>query len=973
MNSWYAIIFALLSLVLVGCSPGGGSGDATAPTSGNQGHSNDFAQSGLLAASIMTARPVAVIDGTYNTDLVEKGFTVELDGSKSHDPDGIEVTFEWTILSSPLGSTSYLSDNTAESPSFVADEVGDYEIQLIVSDGTDYSEPQTVLVTAVERNPPGLNWGFAHELNTGEDPGVAINNQGVVVEVDESPNAYDLWYRVGIIRGGLIEWGSSHKFFDSDALEGRVKPSVAISDNSVAVVTYSNAAGVKVYYKVGVIDKDNRTISFGSERDVETGKRPTIAVNNHNKAMVVYSDYTASSSGICEISEDLCQIWGRVGDIDVANKKINWGSEIHRGHGLEPAVDINDAGKLVIVYEGYTTDTLYYRSGQIEGRSWTQLTSGSYGQGEAPDIALNNDGRVVVVHEHATDISLYSAIGRLRNGTLDLRPALAYDNRGQVPTVGLNDNNQFVAMHDYGDGVPLISTSHVVSHFTTDFIGGKNYATWMGDTRAVGFKTLRNLMLPGTHDSAAYDLNIGNSFDNSAAWAHGPDWKGFEKACEEIEEGWLGDWLRDKCTSVLKDAVPYTQNQVARNITTAQSLEVWEQLEQGIRYFDLRVTYRDPVEYPYWPGFRVFHGLIGGELDPILLDIRAYLESVDSELLILNFSHLNVGTHADLDWRRFTSEEHDVLMAKIIDALGEFAIAKDTTTPEALLSTRMQELTKEGPAVILIYEWHTVDCSAPGDSLCGYFWRGGDLIDSISGYTNTADLRFQETGTSTDDDGNITRKGQRLHFEDYVASESTELFALYQTLTANADIATENALSLARPFKPTLRVLSQDANQHLATFIEESKPRFPQIVIVDFPEESDVVEQAIRIGSLCNPGPISGQVTPNTPRVWPPNHEMIPVDIDVSELALPNPEHTIFEIDDTWIEEPNRKTGENMYTPGSHEPDLVITDNLALQIRRERSGQAEERIYGIGIKASDCSGDYHFITEVRISHDSGSN
>jgi hypothetical protein len=475
------------------------------------------------------------------------------------------------------------------------------------------------------------------------------------------------------------------------------------------------------------------------------------------------------------------------------------------------------------------------------------------------------------------------------------------------------------------------------------------------------------MMLPGTHDSGAYSLNVGNPLDNSADWAHGPDWTGFEKVCDEIKEGWLGDWLREQCIGVLKDAVPYTQNLVARNITTAQGMDIWKQLENGIRYFDLRVTYRDPSVFPLWSGFRLYHGLIGGELETVLADIRGYLESVDGELLVLNFSHLNVGTNQNLDWRCFTTDEHDALMDRIVGALGDFAILRDATTPYELRSTLMGDLTANGPAIVMIYSVDSSNCPVPNNSLGHYFWKGGDLVAPESGYTNTTDLRYQETGVN--DKGE--RKGQRLHFEDHVDSGSTELFALYQTLTANADIATLNAKNLLRPFQLTLRVLSQDVNQHLGTFMKESDPRFPQIALVDFPEESDVVAQAIRIGSLCNSGSISGRVSATPSTSWPPNHKMIPVTLDVSGLTLPNPDQTVFTIEEVWVEEPDRKTGENIYTQNEHEPDWNIIDDLALEVRKERSGQADERIYSMALRASDCGGDYRFNTELRITHDQG--
>jgi hypothetical protein len=61
---------------------------------------------------------------------------VTLDGTESFDSNGDSLTFEWIKIS---GSRIILSDNTSESPTFTAPNVGKkgktIEFQLTVSDG----------------------------------------------------------------------------------------------------------------------------------------------------------------------------------------------------------------------------------------------------------------------------------------------------------------------------------------------------------------------------------------------------------------------------------------------------------------------------------------------------------------------------------------------------------------------------------------------------------------------------------------------------------------------------------------------------------------------------------------------------------------------------------------------------------------------------------------------------------------------
>ena len=72
---------------------------------------------------------------------------VTLDGSLSSDVDGDPLTFSWSFVSVPAGSTATLSNTAAASPTFVADIPGTYVIQLIVNDNIANSTPDTVVIT----------------------------------------------------------------------------------------------------------------------------------------------------------------------------------------------------------------------------------------------------------------------------------------------------------------------------------------------------------------------------------------------------------------------------------------------------------------------------------------------------------------------------------------------------------------------------------------------------------------------------------------------------------------------------------------------------------------------------------------------------------------------------------------------------------------------------------------------------------
>lgn len=71
-----------------------------------------------------------------------------LDGTGSYDPEGQSLTYKWTIISAPEGSTETLDTNTAPDPCFFPDLPGEYVFQLVVNDGVRNSAPATVTLTA---------------------------------------------------------------------------------------------------------------------------------------------------------------------------------------------------------------------------------------------------------------------------------------------------------------------------------------------------------------------------------------------------------------------------------------------------------------------------------------------------------------------------------------------------------------------------------------------------------------------------------------------------------------------------------------------------------------------------------------------------------------------------------------------------------------------------------------------------------
>jgi hypothetical protein len=93
---------------------------------------------------------------------VSVGASVTLSGSSSTDPNGLTLSYAWSLLTVPTGSKAALTGAGTAAPSFTADVAGDYVAQLIVSDSAYKSGPATVLISTGDlppvANPGATSW-----------------------------------------------------------------------------------------------------------------------------------------------------------------------------------------------------------------------------------------------------------------------------------------------------------------------------------------------------------------------------------------------------------------------------------------------------------------------------------------------------------------------------------------------------------------------------------------------------------------------------------------------------------------------------------------------------------------------------------------------------------------------------------------------------------------------------------------------
>jgi PKD domain len=108
-----------------------------------------------------------------------RGMLITLNGSTSSDANGDPLTYRWSFKTRPGGSQAVLTNPTSVSPTFTIDRDGDYEIQLIVNDGTVDGQSDTVTVSSID---------VAPVANAGPDQGGAFP-AGTVITLDGSASS----------------------------------------------------------------------------------------------------------------------------------------------------------------------------------------------------------------------------------------------------------------------------------------------------------------------------------------------------------------------------------------------------------------------------------------------------------------------------------------------------------------------------------------------------------------------------------------------------------------------------------------------------------------------------------------------------------------------------------------------------------------------------------------------------------------
>lgn len=179
------------------------------------------------------ARPVAAIEGAESA-LV--GELVTLNASSSTDPQGLSLTYQWSLVSAAGGET--LSSIDAEVTEFTPLASGTYIVGLVVSNGSLSSEQVTLSISVEE---------LSNEIVTGKVTGTLVDTSndsisGVVARIEGTEQIVEV-------------------MTDS---EGNFEADVSIETNNSFTITFlTDKMSAEASYESSKITEDGFTLGIG--------------------------------------------------------------------------------------------------------------------------------------------------------------------------------------------------------------------------------------------------------------------------------------------------------------------------------------------------------------------------------------------------------------------------------------------------------------------------------------------------------------------------------------------------------------------------------------------------------------------------------------------------------------------------------------------------------------------------------------
>ncbi|WP_157949901.1 phosphatidylinositol-specific phospholipase C domain-containing protein [Vallitalea okinawensis] len=440
--------------------------------------------------------------------------------------------------------------------------------------------------------------------DSGDDPSIAITKAGIVIECHENGSG-KLYYRLGSLADdGSVEWATNGgTYYDNG-----YSPSIAVTDDGTIIEVHGDYSWLKwkLFYRIGKLSSDAQSIEWVTSggTNYDTGKRPCVEVLENGRIL----EFHDNGSG---------KLFYKIGMLE--DDRIDWvqSGGTYYDNGYSPSIAV--MGNTIIEVHDNGGLKLYYKIGYLsdngEAIYWVQSGGTYYDSGKRPVIALTANNQLLEFHDDGSG-DLYYYVGTLINDQIQWQDRGGIRNdydTGNTPSIAIGDDGTIVEVHNNGAYELYYNTGKVR---TTD-----GYSNWMETLYQqypeFGEAVLRDVLLPGTHDTGTFTFD-----DEGDPHDLAPD--SFYPGSTEYNAAYA---IRDMI-------VPFSQT---------QDLDVKQQLEVGVRYFDLRVgpymVYENGEVNIDETDLRTMHGIYGEGMDTIVDEVSQFINQNTQEIVILDFQH----------------------------------------------------------------------------------------------------------------------------------------------------------------------------------------------------------------------------------------------------------------------------------------------------------------------------------------------
>ena len=347
------------------------------------------------------------------------------------------------------------------------------------------------------------------------------------------------------------------------------QPQIAVSGSTIVDVHYDQTQGL--VYTVGKLAGSN-ALTWGTPTYYDSGGSPHVAFTGPGSVVEVH--YGGHGN-----------LWYDFGTLIAATKQISFGKGVLLDSGYYPSVAANGNGVAIALHAGssyYGYSHLYYQIGQVKGSamSWSNSVPVPNTASSVADVTWSPQGQIVVTYICSAPYPFNVYYLCTQMGTLNsAKTSISWYGTSKSSLIDANIASFSTALDGDAAITILGSSDGSREQYATSFLSDRS--NWEGDrlTTTLKGKTLGQITFPASHDAAMYV---------------------------------------DKSGGVGAEAL-------------AQDEDIYHQLVDGSRYFDLRPD----------GNLSFNHGPVdGGSVDTVLQDVAKFMKEGHREVVILKFSAL---------------------------------------------------------------------------------------------------------------------------------------------------------------------------------------------------------------------------------------------------------------------------------------------------------------------------------------------